>query len=171
VTVTEQRGAAAFDVFFRDEYRRLVPVVAALLGDRVGAEDVVQEALAEAERRWAAVVELDKPGAWVRRIALNRASNVRRRSGREHRALTRLRVVRAEPVADGLPDDGLWALVRDLPDQQRRAVVLHYVGDLSVADVADVMECSEGTVKTHLARARAQLAQRYQADAGGRDHA
>ncbi len=70
-----------------------------------------------------------------------------------------------------LPDDGLWTLVRDLPDQQRRAVVLHYVGDLSVADVADVMECSEGTVKTHLSRARAQLAQRYAADTGGRDDA
>ena len=169
--VTEQRGTRAFDDFYRDEYRRLVPVIAALLGDRAGAEDVVQEAFAEAQRRWATVVEFDKPGAWVRRVALNRASNVRRRSGREHRALTRLRVVRAEPVSDALPDDGLWALVRDLPDQQRRAVVLHYVGDLSVADVADVMECSEGTVKTHLSRARAHLAQRYAADAGGRDHA
>ena len=168
--MTDQRGAPAFDAFFRDEYRRLVPVIAALLGDRAGAEDVVQEALAEAERRWTAVVELDKPGAWVRRVALNRASNVRRRSGREHRALTRLRVVRPEPVASALPDDELWALVRSLPDQQRRAVVLHYVGDLTVADVADAMECSEGTVKTHLSRARAQLAERYAADSEGRDH-
>ena len=68
--VTEQRGAPAFDDFYRDEYRRLVPVIAALLGDRAGAEDVVQEALAEAQRRWATVVEFDKPGAWVRRVAL-----------------------------------------------------------------------------------------------------
>ena len=169
--MTEQRGAPAFDVFFRDEYRRLVPVIAALLGDRAGAEDVVQEALAEAQRRWATVVGLDKPGAWVRRVALNRASNARRRSGRERRALARLRVVRAESTSDRLPDDGLWALVRDLPDQQRRAVVLHYVGDLSVADVADVMECGEGTVKTHLSRARAHIAERYTADTEGRDHA
>ncbi len=83
---------------------------------------------------------------------------------------TRLRVVRPEPVASALPDDVLWALVRGLPDQQRRAVVLHYVGDLSVADVADAMECSEGSVKTHLSRARAQLAERYAADSEGRDH-
>lgn len=76
---------------------------------------MVQEALAEAQRRWATVVEFDKPGAWVRRIALNRAS-------------------------------------------------------IAVADVADVMECSEGTVKTHLSRARAQLAERYLAESGdGRD--
>jgi RNA polymerase sigma-70 factor, ECF subfamily len=169
--VTEQRGAHAFDDFYRDEYRRLVPVIAALLGDRAGAEDVVQEALVEAQRRWATVEEFDKPGAWVRRVALNRASNVRRRSGREHRALTRLRVVRSEPRSDLLPDEALWALVRDLPDQQRRAVALHYVGDLSVVDVADVMECSEGTVKTHLSRARANLAQRYPTKTGGRDDA
>jgi RNA polymerase sigma-70 factor, ECF subfamily len=169
--VTEQRGARGFDDFYRDEYRRLVPVIAALLGDRAGAEDVVQEALVEAQRRWATVEEFDRPGAWVRRVALNRASNVRRRSGREHRALTRLRIVRSEPRSDQLPDEGLWAMVRDLPDQQRRAVALHYVGDLSVADVADVMECSEGTVKTHLSRARAHLAERYSTDVGGRDHA
>jgi RNA polymerase sigma-70 factor (ECF subfamily) len=169
--VTEQRGARAFEEFYRDEYRRLVPVIATLLGDRARAEDVVQEALVEAQRRWATVAEFDKPGAWVRRVALNRASNVRRRSGRERRALTRIRVVRANPPSDLLPDEAVWALVRDLPDQQRRAVVLHYVGDLSVADVADVMECSEGTVKTHLSRARTHLAQRYATDAGGRDHA
>lgn len=169
--MTAQRGTQKFEDFYRDEYRRLVPVIAALLGDRAGAEDVVQEALVEAQRRWASVDGFDKPGAWVRRVALNRASNVHRRSGREHRALTRLRVVRAESASDALPDDRLWSLVRDLPDQQRRAVVLHYVGDLSVADVADVMECSEGTVKTHLSRARAHLAGRYAADAEGRDHA
>jgi RNA polymerase sigma-70 factor (ECF subfamily) len=109
--VTEQRGARAFEEFYRDEYRRLVPMIAALLGDR------------------------------------------------------------ADPPSDLLPDEAVWALVRALPDQQRRAVVLHYVGDLSVADVADVMECSEGTVKTHLSRARTHLAQRYATDAGGRDHA
>jgi RNA polymerase sigma-70 factor (ECF subfamily) len=169
--VTNQRGAHAFDDFYTDEYRRLVPVIAALLGDRAGAEDVVQEALVEAQRRWATVEEFDKPGAWVRRVALNRASNVRRRSGREHRALARLRVVRADPVSNQLPDEALWALVRDLPDQQRRAVALHYIGDLSVVDVADVMECSEGTVKTHLSRARARLAERYPTEPGDSDHA
>ncbi|MGH9132514.1 MAG: RNA polymerase sigma factor [Ilumatobacteraceae bacterium] len=167
----DQLGARTFDGFYRDEYCRLVPVVAALVGDRAGAEDVVQEALAEAQRHWATVGAYDKPGAWVRRVALNRAANVRRRSGRERGALGRLRIVRAEPIVHELPDEPLWTLVRELPDQQRRAVVLHYVGDLSVADVADVMECSEGTVKTHLSRARAALAQRYPTDAGGRDHA
>jgi DNA-directed RNA polymerase specialized sigma24 family protein len=64
--VTEQRGTHAFDDFYRDEYRRLVPVIAALLGDRAGAEDVVQEALVEAQRRWATVEVFDRPGALVR---------------------------------------------------------------------------------------------------------
>jgi RNA polymerase sigma-70 factor (ECF subfamily) len=48
--------------------------------------------------------------------------------------------------------------VRELPEQQRFAIVLHYVEDRSVADIAEVLQCSEGTVKTHLSRGRAALA-------------
>jgi RNA polymerase sigma-70 factor (ECF subfamily) len=49
-------------------------------------------------------------------------------------------------------------LVRELPEQQRHAVVLYYVEDRSVADVAEILQCSEGSVKTHLSRARTALA-------------
>ena len=55
-------------------------------------------------------------------------------------------------------DDELWERVRALPEQQRWAVALFYVEDRSVADTAAVLGCSEGTVKTHLARARETLA-------------
>jgi RNA polymerase sigma-70 factor (ECF subfamily) len=55
-------------------------------------------------------------------------------------------------------DERLWRLVRELPEQQRFAVVLYYVEDRSVAEVADILQCSEGSVKTHLSRARAALA-------------
>ena len=55
-------------------------------------------------------------------------------------------------------DERLWQLVRELPEQQRFAVVLYYVEDRSVAEVAEILECSEGSVKTHLSRARAALA-------------
>ena len=48
--------------------------------------------------------------------------------------------------------------LRALPDRQRVAVALHYLADLSVADVAAAMGISEGAVKTHLHRARSQLA-------------
>jgi RNA polymerase sigma-70 factor (ECF subfamily) len=149
-----------FEDFFRSEYPRLVPMVHALLGDRDRAEDVAQEALAAAQQAWPTVSRYERPGAWVRRVALNRTSNVRRRRGREVVALRRASGAPApesveEPAAG---DERLWRLVRDLPEQQRFAVVLYYVEDRSVAEVAGILQCSEGSVKTHLSRARAALA-------------
>ena len=148
-----------FDDFFRTEYPRLVPMVHALLGDRGRAEDVAQEALAAAQQAWPTVGRYERPGAWVRRVALHRASNVRRRRGREVVALRRVDApehVEEAPIAG---DERLWRHVRKLPEQQRFAVVLYYVEDRSVAEVADILQCSEGSVKTHLSRARAALAQ------------
>src|SRR5262245_55550123 len=130
-----------------------------LTGDRHRAEDLAQEALLRAQRDWRRISTYDRPGAWVRRVALHAASNASRRRGREERALGRVGV--ADPTTE-LPAvvERLWRAVRDLPDQQRWAVVLHYVEDRSVAEVAAVLECAEGTVKTHLSRARATLARR-----------
>lgn len=151
--------AVAFERFFREEYPRLVPMLQALTGDRQRAEDVAQEALWRAQRDWSRIGRYDRPGAWVRRVALNATANVRRRQRREVVALGRLRS--AEVIAPEVPgDERLWRLVRELPDQQRWAVALHYVEDRSVAEVAEVLGCSEGTVKTHLSRARATLARR-----------
>jgi RNA polymerase sigma-70 factor (ECF subfamily) len=132
----------------------------ALTGDRHGAEDLAQEALMKAQRDWRRISTYDRPGAWVRRVALNASSNARRRRGREQRALGRIGA--AEIATDDTlgADEELWRAVRGLPVQQRWAVVLHYVADRSIAEIAAVLECSEGTVKTHLSRARAGLARR-----------
>jgi RNA polymerase sigma-70 factor (ECF subfamily) len=154
----ESTAPVHFDDFFRSEYPRLVPMVHALLGDRDRAEDVAQEALAAAQQAWPTVSRYERPGAWVRRVALNRTSNVRRRRGRE---LVALRRIGAGPEAVDDPtsgDEQLWRSVRELPEQQRHAVILYYVDDRSVADVAEILQCSEGTVKTHLSRARSALA-------------
>lgn len=63
--------------------------------------------------------------------------------------------------AEDIAQDALVRAHREWePLQQRWSVVLHYVEDLSVADVARVLEISEGSVKTHLSRARAALAER-----------
>jgi RNA polymerase sigma-70 factor (ECF subfamily) len=133
-------------------------MIHALLGDRGRAEDVAQEALAAAQQAWPTVSRYDRPGAWVRRVALNRASNVRRRRGREVVALRRANVAPGTVDVPAAGDERLWRLVRELPEQQRFAVVLYYVEDRSVAEVADILQCSEDSVKTHLSRARAALA-------------
>jgi RNA polymerase sigma-70 factor (ECF subfamily) len=161
--VVPSDGLVTFEQFFRDEYPRLVPMLQALLGDRQRAEDVAQDALAAAQREWSRVSGLDKPGAWVRRVALNASANVRRRRGREAVALRRLGPAPVTASAAADVDEELWRHVRQLPEQQRWAVVLHYVEDRSVSDVAGILRCAEGTVKTHLSRARATLAKQLEA--------
>ena len=158
MVVAARDGTVTFERFFRDEYPRLVPMLHALTGDRQRAEDLAQEALAKAQQDWPRVSTLDRPGAWVRRVALNASSNVRRRRGRETAALQRVGQAPAAVDVPAAADPELWRLVRRLPEQQRWAVALFYVEDRALADVAAVLGCSEGAVKTHLSRARATLA-------------
>ncbi len=61
-------------------------------------------------------------------------------------------------------DEQLWARVRALPAAQRDAIIMRYVDDLALADIASVLGCSEGTVKTHLQRARRTLATHLSTD-------
>jgi RNA polymerase sigma-70 factor, ECF subfamily len=149
----------SFRKFFLAEFPRLVSMLTVWSGDRALAEDLAQSALLQAERNWASVAVADKPGAWVRRVALNASSNERRRRAREDRAILRLghRVDQAERETEPV-DSFLWEQVRMLPRAQRVSVVLRYVDDLPLADIAAVLGCSEGTVKTHLQRARSALA-------------
>jgi RNA polymerase sigma-70 factor, ECF subfamily len=158
VMVTASEVGVGYNEFFAAEYPRLVPMLHALTGDRGRAEDLAQEALMRAHRDWERIRSYDSPGAWVRRVALNLASNAARRSRREQRALRRVPDANASEFA--ADDEQLWACVRQLPLQQRWVVALFYVEDLPVGDVARVLEITEGTVKTHLSRARATLAER-----------
>jgi RNA polymerase sigma-70 factor (sigma-E family) len=152
----------AFDTFYRSEKPRVVAVVSSLTGDRAAAEDIVQEAFATAMRRWATVSGYERPGDWVKRVAVNRAISRFRRRQSETRALTRFAGNDDETTVSNerepWEDDPLWAAVRKLPRRQAQAVVLVYVDDLSLDRVAEILECSVGSVKTHLHRARQRLA-------------
>jgi RNA polymerase sigma-70 factor (sigma-E family) len=157
----------AFDTFYRAEKPRVVAVVSSLTGDRAAAEDIVQEAFATAMRRWATVSGYERPGDWVKRVAVNRAISRFRRRQSESRALGRLAgrtgdddidLTSPSPAQDHWDDDPLWAAVRKLPRRQAQAVVLVYVDDLSLERVAEILQCSVGSVKTHLHRARQRLA-------------
>lgn len=146
-----------YDVFFRREYRGVVALAHALAG-AAAAEDVAQEAMLAAYRRWDDVAPLDRPVAWVRRVCVNLSASVARRRGAELRALRRWGV--RERTVDELPepDEQVWAAVRRLPRRQAQALALHYACDASVADVALVLGCSEGSVKVHLSRGRSAVA-------------
>ncbi|QYG95143.1 sigma-70 family RNA polymerase sigma factor [Iamia sp. SCSIO 61187] len=147
-----------FEAFFREEYPRLVVLLVAVTGSRPVAEELAQEALLRAHVRWDRIVGYERPGAWVRRVALNLASHHRRRRRSEQRAVDRVGRQRPpEPYAYGDGDD-FWALVRRLPRRQAAAVALHHLEDRPVAEVALILGCAEGTAKAHLHRGRAALA-------------
>ena len=155
---------AAFEVFYAEHLRPVVALVHSLTGSRAAAEDVAQDAFATAFRKWSTVGEYEDPGAWVRRVAVNRAVSRYRRVASEGRALLRLAGRREEPVAMEPADEEFWRQVRALPARQAQAVALHYLEDRSIAEIAAVLGVAEPTVRVHLHRGRIELARRLGLD-------
>jgi RNA polymerase sigma factor (sigma-70 family) len=156
-----------FEHFYLEEYPGVVKLVYALSGSRVAAEDIAQEAFLRAYRDWDRVGSYAHQAAWVRRVAANLATSGLRRRLVEARALARL-AGRREPALDPLAADqaDFGRALRALPRRQAQAVALFYVEDLSIQQIAVVLDCAEGTVKAHLAKARHSLAKRLQLDHG-----
>jgi RNA polymerase sigma-70 factor, ECF subfamily len=147
-----------FDDFYRAEFPAVVGLAYALSGNRAGAEDLAQEAFLAAHRNWPRVSAYDKPEAWVRRVVANLSVSFFRRRMVEARALGRL-ALRREPALPELTaeDAEFWAAVRSLPRRQAQVVALHYLEDLPVGRIAEILGVTEGTVKAHLHAGRARL--------------
>jgi len=151
-----------FDSYYRNDYRSLVGLAIVLTGSRNVAEDLCQEALTEAHRRWDDVQHFDDPGAWVRRVLVNKSRSRFRRVTSEAKAMARLGGRRQQPALQVGTDDAagdVWAAIRRLPERQAQAVALFYWEDRSIAQIATILACGEETVKTHLKRGRAALAE------------
>ena len=149
---------ASFDELYAAHYGNLTVQLYLYFGDLHAAQDVVQEAFCRAYARWRTVSRYDDPVAWVRRVAWNLALSRWRRSRTALRYLRGQR--RAEPQVPGPGPErvAVIAALAALPEQQRRAVVLHYIADLSVPEIAEREGVPEGTVKSWLHRARISLA-------------
>jgi len=137
----------------------LMGTLTLLLGDRGVAEDLTQETLGRVYARWGAVSRMDSPKAWAYRVALNLVRSRWRRLAAERRARARIasrgHVDHHEPdLAEAL---AVRAAVAALPSRQRTALVLRYWSDLGVDEVAALMGCSPGTVKSSTSRAIASL--------------
>jgi RNA polymerase sigma factor (sigma-70 family) len=152
---------ASFDELFKDQYDAVVRIAFSLTGRWSVAEELAQEAFLEAHTRWATVGAFDKPGAWVRRVVINRSLSSLRRSATEAKLLLRLSGLRRSNDT-AMPDaaDELWRAVRSLPMRQAEVIALRVVEDMSIDDIADVLGCNVETVRTHLLRARRTLAAR-----------
>ena len=159
-----------FEALYRAEVHGLTRVGTALTGSPETAAELVHEAFVRALRNWPKVRRLDRPGAWVRRVLINLAIDTGRRRQRERRAVERLGRDDAAASSPGEPVvERYWDEVRRLPERQQLAVVLRYVDDRSVAEIAEVMGVTEGTVKTSLFTARRTLAAAFAVEEGSDD--
>ncbi|MBW3578608.1 MAG: sigma-70 family RNA polymerase sigma factor [Actinobacteria bacterium] len=163
--VAEETHESSFRRFYDAEFRSTYALLLARTGDRWVAEELLQEAFARAYRDWDRVGRYERPAAWLRTVAANLAASRFRRLGAEARAMLRLRGMRHDAASVASEhDDVVWAEVRRLPNRQAEALILHYVHDLPISELAAAMSCAEGTAKAHLHRGRRALARRLQVE-------
>jgi RNA polymerase sigma-70 factor (sigma-E family) len=152
-----KRDLSSFSVCYRSELNRLLGLAYAVSGDRSTAEDIVAEAVVRVWARWRRA-DIDDLPAYLRRAVVNEViGRGRRRVRRERRQA--LVPVRAESPIEDPADDRhvLWEALRALPVDQRAAIALRYLTDLSEAQTADALGVPVGTVKSRVARGLAQL--------------
>ena len=148
-------AAEDFQRLFLRDYRTIVWSVNLVVHDFPRAEELTQDAFVRLLERWSTVSRYDRPGAWVRRVALRLAAKAADRE-RRRRSLESALPPPSEPIPVDLD---LVAAVAQLPARQRAVVALHYWEDLPTRDIADILGCSESTVAVHLHRARRRLAE------------
>ena len=152
------------DELFAQHYARLVRSLSVAF-DTESAADAVQEAFIAADRQWNKVGRYDDPASWVRRVALHRLINRRRNRRRRSEILAGIRSVAEADMAAELLD--LRAALGRLPERQRIAICLHYLGGLSVAEIAGDLGVAGGTVKSNLHDGRNKLRQLLAEDSHG----
>lgn len=151
-------GPVSFDDLYAAHYADLTVQLFAYFGDRQEAQDLVQEAFCRALARWRTVSGYDDPVAWIRRVAWNLAVSRWRRGRTALGFLRRQRVAEPQVAGPGPERVALVAALGTLPPAHRRAMVLRYLADLTIAEIAEQEGVAEGTVKSWLHRARSALA-------------
>ena len=144
-----------YHAYYAAAFPRLVGQLYLLTGDLGEAQDVVQEAFVRAWGRRRRFTDGDTPDAWIRTVA-RRLAVSRWRSARSALAAWR----RHGPMTDtppGVDNPLIVAALQRLPEDQRRAIVLYHLCDLSVDQVAAETGVPAGTVKARLSRGRAAL--------------
>lgn len=161
VPMSPWRTSAADDSFaelFAAAYPQVVRTVWFVIHDRAAAEELAQDAFTELYRDWSRLRGYDRPDLWVRRVAIRKAQ--REASRRSRRIVLEQAAVTVPIVEEGvrLPDPELIAAIRNLPPKQRAIVVLFYLEDRPMAEVADLVGCSVSTGFVQLHQARKRLA-------------
>jgi RNA polymerase sigma-70 factor (sigma-E family) len=161
VTSSRQR---AVEELFESHYDAMCRLAFVILGDSWLAEEIVMEALLRTYSGWGRVREPERADIYLRRAVINLCRSRIRRAILERRAPAN--EAREQPQPDRLVErNEVLTAVRALPERQRACVVLRYYEDLSERQIAEILDCSVGTVKSQLHKARAHLARSL----GGQD--
>ncbi|HEY1822695.1 MAG TPA: SigE family RNA polymerase sigma factor [Trebonia sp.] len=144
----------------------LIRLAIVMLGDRVAAEDVVQDAFLGLYRHWDGLADPGKALTYVRSAVLNRCRNALRQRHHDVRRDDALVVVESAEatVLVGEEHQLVLAAIRALPDRQREALVLRFYLELSEDETARAMGISKGTVKSATSRAVAALGRMLKED-------
>ncbi|MEO3927286.1 SigE family RNA polymerase sigma factor [Micromonosporaceae bacterium B7E4] len=150
-----------YEEFADSRLTALLRYAVMLTGDPHLAQDLVQETMVRVQLNWRRVARADAPERYVRRMLTNqyldwqRGSWVRRVLLRaEPDEALAVRVDHAETTVDR---DQVWNWLSRLPRRQRAALVLRYYEDLPDAEIAEVLGCAVGTVRSAISRALATL--------------
>lgn len=155
------RDEAVAELFDR-HYASMCRLAYVILGDAARAEEIVMEALLKTFTGWGRLRDVERADAYLRRAVVNLCRTRIRRKAVEARvnAAIHHRDERKAPNWDPERHETsriVWQAVTGLPERQRAAVVLRYFEDLPEAEIADVLQCSVGTVKSQLSKARSKL--------------
>jgi RNA polymerase sigma factor (sigma-70 family) len=146
------KRSLSFEAFYDENHDAVRRTLSAALRDPLVADEATQEAFTRAYVHWRRVSQMDRPDGWVYvvavRIATRRVPDFGVREIQPHE----------EDIADQVTTrEMLRSAIDRLPDRQRLAIVLRYLADLSVNDVASAMDCAAGTVKSTLHAALTRL--------------
>ena len=148
---------------FDQHFDGLCDLAYLILGDRHLGEEIVQEALLKTYTGWGRIRDKRRSDVYLKRAVVNLCRSKIRRKVIEARsnAVHYRREERKAPDWD--PDlhethREVWQAVKELPPRQRAAIVLHYIHALPESEIAEVLDCSVGTVRSQLSRARGKLA-------------
>ncbi len=154
-----------FDQFVAGHVDELVRTAYLIVWDEAEAEDLVQECLFKVARRWPRIRRMEQPCAYARRILVNLALDGARGRSRRRSELEpgdAAGSIAVDPLAGIDTRAELLQALGQLPARQRAVLVLRYFNDLTEAQVAEVLGCSPGTVKSSASRGLARLREALQ---------
>jgi RNA polymerase sigma factor (sigma-70 family) len=159
--------AELVDVMFRRHYAVLLRLGVVMLGSREAAEDAVQDAFVALHRHRSSLRDPEAAEAYLRSAVLNRCRSWIRRqvTQRAPRPLLLVREHEASPEDTAVTREevgSLVAVMRTLARRQREVLACRFVLELSVAETAQLLQISEGSVKAHTHRGLQTLQQRIE---------